>query len=110
MAFDRAPVEMAKTLDLRAKRTGRAPEFILRMAMLLSVSIEGRKVTRLHRIGSQLDHGRRRTMSFYSLWQKWDATRSIALHMKHRESQVARSHRTMSFIGMLPPRRINRAR
>ena len=43
-AFDRALIEMAKTMDLNAiaKKTGRAPAGILKTALRLGISIKGR--------------------------------------------------------------------
>jgi hypothetical protein len=44
-AFDRALIEMAKTMDLNAiaKKTGRVPASILRRALRLGISIKGQK-------------------------------------------------------------------
>jgi hypothetical protein len=45
-AFDRALIEMAKTMDLNAiaKKTGRPPAGILKAALRLGISIKGRKL------------------------------------------------------------------
>jgi hypothetical protein len=44
-AFDRALIEMAKTMDLNeiAKKTGRVPEALLKRALRLGISIKGPK-------------------------------------------------------------------
>jgi hypothetical protein len=44
-AFDRALIEMAKTMDLNeiAKKTGRVPAGILKTALRLGISIKGPK-------------------------------------------------------------------
>jgi hypothetical protein len=44
-AFDRALIEMAKTMDLNeiAKKTGRVPTGILKTALRLGISIKGPK-------------------------------------------------------------------
>jgi hypothetical protein len=44
-AFDRALIEMAKTMDLNAiaRKTGRVPASILRRALRLGISIKGQK-------------------------------------------------------------------
>jgi hypothetical protein len=44
-AFDRALIEMAKTMDLNAiaKKTGRTPAALLKRALRLGISIKGLK-------------------------------------------------------------------
>jgi hypothetical protein len=47
-AVDRELIELAKTMDLEkiAKRTGRKPENVLRMAKRLGIKIKGWQATR----------------------------------------------------------------
>jgi hypothetical protein len=47
-AFDRALIEMAKTMDLNAiaKKTGRTPAALLKTALRLGISIKGPKAKR----------------------------------------------------------------